>query len=144
MPKHLFTFKPYGGDIIKHGVVRVGLFLCTECVLFLPSSMGGTYLCHIVRKRFLICFIQIRFIMKRNHLLPSQADTSALSALLMIAAGIGLSIASFVRDPLGEISDSVLWFVAQSLVYAGSIFGVAVYIDNKLAHLSHLASRRLQ
>lgn len=57
------------------------------------------------------------------------------SALLMILSGIALSAAGFVRDPLGEISDSVLWFVAQGLVYAGSVFGVTVYIDHKLEHL---------
>lgn len=68
-----------------------------------------------------------------SHLFPP--DHSVLSALLMIASGIGLSVASFVRDPLGEISDSVLWYVAQALVYAGSIFGVTVYIDNKMAAL---------
>lgn len=82
--------------------------------------------------------------MKNHHLLPSESDASVLSALLMIVAGIGLSVASFVRDPLGEISDSVLWFVAQSLVYAGSIFGVAIYIDNKLATLRHRAPRSQQ
>ena len=30
------------------------------------------------------------------------------------------------------ISDSVLWFTAQTLIYAGSIFGVKVYIDHQL------------
>lgn len=53
----------------------------------------------------------------------------------MILSGIALSVAGFVRDPMGEISDSVLWFVAQGLVYAGSIFGVTVYIDHKFEHL---------
>lgn len=67
-----------------------------------------------------------------QQLIPSLSE---LSALLMIVAGIALSAASFVRDPLGEISDSILWFVAQALVYAGSIFGVTVYVDNKIASL---------
>lgn len=67
--------------------------------------------------------------------LTDQTTCSTLSALLMILAGIGLSIAGFVRDPMGEISDSVLWFVAQSLIYAGSVFGVTVYVDQKVAQL---------
>ena len=54
----------------------------------------------------------------------------------MLVSGIGLSIAGFVADPFGEISDSVLWYVSQSLVYAGSIFGVTLYIHSKFAEIS--------
>jgi hypothetical protein len=45
---------------------------------------------------------------------------------------VGLSIAGFVVPPVGEISDSVLWFTAQCLIYAGSALGIDVMIDNKL------------
>ena len=58
-----------------------------------------------------------------------------LSALLMLVSGVALSVAGFVVDPVGEISDSVLWFVAQALIYAGSVFGVTVYIDQRLGRL---------
>lgn len=54
----------------------------------------------------------------------------------MLLSGIGLSIAGFIADPLGEISDSVLWYVSQSLVYAGSIFGVTLYIRSRFAEIS--------
>ena len=54
----------------------------------------------------------------------------------MLLSGIGLSIAGFVADPFGEISDSVLWYVSQSLVYAGSIFGVTLYIHSKFAEIT--------
>ena len=50
----------------------------------------------------------------------------------MLMAGVGLTVAGFIVPPLGEISDSVLWFTAQTLIYAGSIFGVKVYIDHQL------------
>ncbi len=64
---------------------------------------------------------------------PMKNDLfSRLSALLMLASGIALSVAGFVSPPLGEISDSVLWYVAQALIYAGSVFGVTVYIDRRL------------
>ena len=52
---------------------------------------------------------------------------SQISALLMLLSGVGLSVAGFVADPMGEISESVLWYVGQTLVYAGSIFGVTIY-----------------
>ena len=61
-----------------------------------------------------------------------QDNLSKLSAIGMLMAGIGLTIAGFIVPPLGEISDSVLWFTAQTLIYAVSIFGVKVYIDHQL------------
>ena len=41
------------------------------------------------------------------------------SALAMLLAGVALSVAGFLVPPVGEISDSVLWFFAQCLIYAG-------------------------
>ena len=54
------------------------------------------------------------------------------TAVGMLASGVGLSIAGFVVPPVGIISDSVLWFTAQCLIYAGSALGIDVMIDHKL------------
>ena len=54
------------------------------------------------------------------------------TAVAMLAAGVGLSIAGFATPPVGEISDSVLWFFAQCLIYAGTALGIDVMIDAKL------------
>lgn len=56
------------------------------------------------------------------------------SAIAMLAVGSGLAIAGFILDR-GKIHDSVLWLFAQCLIYAGSIFGVSVYISGKFNHL---------
>ena len=56
----------------------------------------------------------------------------AWSAAGMLAAGVGLSVAGFCVPPVGEISDSVLWYFAQCLLYAGSAMGIDVAIDYKL------------
>ena len=53
------------------------------------------------------------------------------SAIAMIVSGIVLAFLSFFRND-GEISDGVLWYVAQALTYAGGIFGVSVYFKTKL------------
>lgn len=53
------------------------------------------------------------------------------SALAMIFSGITLSFMSFFWND-GDISDGVLWYMAQALTYAGSIFGVSIYFKNKL------------
>lgn len=57
------------------------------------------------------------------------------SALMMQLSGIALAVAAFVRSPTGEISDSVLWYVGQTLIYSGSIFGVSVYVQTKVAEI---------
>lgn len=54
-----------------------------------------------------------------------------LSAIGMLVMGSALAIAGFCVPPVGEISDSVLWFFSQCLIYAGSIFGVGSYIQSK-------------
>ena len=54
----------------------------------------------------------------------------------MLASGVGLSLAGFIAPPFGEISDSVLWFFAQCLIYAGTALGFDVMIEAKLKSLS--------
>ena len=49
----------------------------------------------------------------------------------MILSGIVLSFLSFFKND-GDISEGVLWYVAQSLTYAGGIFGVSIYFKTKL------------
>ena len=63
------------------------------------------------------------------------------SALAMLLAGVALSVAGFLVPPVGEISDSVLWFFAQCLIYAGSIFGVSIYVQSKFTELWHKIGR---
>ena len=36
-------------------------------------------------------------------------------------------------EPVGEISDSVLWYFAQPLIYAGSVFGLIAYVDKMIS-----------
>ena len=53
------------------------------------------------------------------------------SAVGMIVSGIVLAFMSFFRND-GDISEGVLWYVAQALTYAGGIFGVSIYFKTKL------------
>lgn len=64
------------------------------------------------------------------------------SAMAMLLAGVALSVAGFMVPPVGEISDSVLWFFAQCLIYAGSIFGVSIYVQSKFSELKDEMSKR--
>ena len=72
---------------------------------------------------------------RRNMTKETRTDVQIYSAIAMLVAGVGLATAGFIVPPTGEISDSVLLFFAQCLIYAGSIFGVSIYIHTKFAEL---------
>lgn len=50
-----------------------------------------------------------------------------ISALTTLASGIALSFLSFFLSSY-HIDNSVLWYFAQTLMYAGSCFGIGAYI----------------
>lgn len=52
------------------------------------------------------------------------------TATLMIVSGVVLSFISFFTN--GDVTDGVLWYMAQGLTFAGAIFGVSVYFKTKL------------
>ena len=54
------------------------------------------------------------------------------SALALLTAGIVMAYISMLLPPPGEIDDSVLYIFAQILIYAGSIFGIEHYINEKM------------
>ena len=49
------------------------------------------------------------------------------SALITLGSGIVLSFLSFFLSSY-RIDNSVLWYFAQTLMYAGSCFGIGAYI----------------
>ena len=52
--------------------------------------------------------------------------------LVVLLSGIVLTYLSFFLGDDGEVADSVLYYMAQCFVYAGSIFGVTVYLRRSL------------
>ena len=53
-----------------------------------------------------------------------------VSAALLLFFGAVVALISLFMPPEGEIDGSVLMLFAQILVYAGSIFGVKIYIKD--------------
>lgn len=62
----------------------------------------------------------------------NKDDAAVCSALGMILSGIVLVFCAFFTSPNGEISNSVLWYVGEALLYGGSVFGIKNYIDYKI------------
>ena len=55
-----------------------------------------------------------------------------LSAMFMLVMGVALCFCAFWTEPVGEIHESVLWYFAQCLIYAGSALGIDVLIDERI------------
>ena len=63
------------------------------------------------------------------------------SAMAMIVSGIVLSFLSFFQS--GDISDGVLWYISQALIYAGGIFGVSIYFKTRLGEFESRTKKDL-
>ena len=58
------------------------------------------------------------------------------SAGVVLLSGMVLTYLSFFLGDDGEVADSVLYYMAQCFVYAGSIFGVSIYIKSKFEEIT--------
>ena len=59
------------------------------------------------------------------------------SAVVVLIFAIVLVYISYFTSKTQYVTDNVLWYFAQSLMYAGSIFGVAIAIDAKFENLKN-------
>lgn len=74
---------------------------------------------------------------------PNSKDWIQYStAIFMLLSGAVLVFCSFFMK--GEVLDGVLWYAGQTMVYAGSIFGVAMYIRTKSGEIKNFIDERLK
>lgn len=66
------------------------------------------------------------------------------SAIVVLASGIVLAYVSYFTSQVRDVTDNVLWYFAQTLMYAGSIFGVAIAIDAKFENIKSKFLNRKQ
>ena len=60
-----------------------------------------------------------------------KENVSIWTAIAAFSIGWGLTIGGFFVEPMGEIADSVLWVLGQSLVYVGSVLGITQYFNSE-------------
>lgn len=58
------------------------------------------------------------------------------TACVMLASGVTMSFLSFFLSTLHVVHDSVLWYFAQTIVYASSVFGIGSYVNYKFRSLN--------
>lgn len=56
------------------------------------------------------------------------------TAVLMVVSAVVLAFICFFLNKY-KIEDSVLWYIAQALVYAASIFGISLAIKTKMGEV---------
>ena len=59
------------------------------------------------------------------------------SSVVVLIFAIVLVYISYFTSKTQDVTDNVLWYFAQSLMYAGSIFGVAIAIDAKFENIKN-------
>lgn len=62
----------------------------------------------------------------------TKEDIQILTAIGMLISGVLLCYLGFFRSGDGSIHESVLWYFAQCLIWAGSIFGISIYVRGKV------------
>ena len=81
------------------------------------------------------------FIKKDKEMTEKWNDLSIKDKIAIISAvaafviGWGLTIAGFIVEPLGEVTESVLWLLGQALIYSASVFGVSAYFNSETVKL---------
>lgn len=63
------------------------------------------------------------------------------TAVALLLSGLVLVYCSFFMQ--GEVMEGVLWYAGQTMVYAGSIFGVGMYIRTKAGEIKNYVDEQL-
>lgn len=67
--------------------------------------------------------------------LDFKTKFAIVTAAVAFLVGFGLTIAGFIIPPRGEVHDSVLWILGQTLIYTASVLGVGMYLNSELSKL---------
>lgn len=73
--------------------------------------------------------------------LERKENIQYVTAIVMLVSGMVLTYLSFFRD--GDVAKGVLWYTGQAIVYAGSIFGVAMYVNSKGHEIKNYIDKRI-
>jgi len=66
-----------------------------------------------------------------------KQKTAYATAIVAFVLGWFLVIAGFFMPPEGEVADSVLWILGQSLIYTASVLGVTMYFNSQMVKFRH-------
>lgn len=77
-----------------------------------------------------------------NVMTPGTKDKIQYStAVVMLMSGVILTFCSYFMQ--GDVVEGVLWYAGQTMVYAGSIFGVTMYVRVKSGELKNYIDKKI-
>ena len=85
------------------------------------------------------CFLLSIFAKYTNNIIMTPDTKEKIqysTAVTMIASAVVLAFICFFLNHY-KIEDSVLWYIAQALVYAASIFGISLAINTKMGQVKN-------
>lgn len=66
--------------------------------------------------------------------MKSESKIQYAVAIFLVLGSFALALMGFLTPPAGEISESVLWYSAQALMFAATIFGVGSMLKEFYSH----------
>ena len=75
----------------------------------------------------LVCFLCI-FVVIMN----TKEKIHYITACLMLLFGCTLCVVGFAVKPVGIVDESVLLILGQCIIYAGSVFGISLYVKSEV------------
>ena len=73
-----------------------------------------------------------------------KQKTAYATAIVAFVLGWFLVIMGFFMPPEGEVADSVLWILGQSLIYTASVLGVTMYFNSQMVKFRADTRRYIQ
>ena len=64
--------------------------------------------------------------------MDKKKKTAYATAIVAFVLGWFLVVMGFFMPPEGEVADSVLWILGQSLIYTASVLGVTMYFNSQM------------
>lgn len=77
--------------------------------------------------------------------MTSKSKTTALvyyTAIIAFVMGWFFVGVGFFLPPMGEVSDSALWILGQSLLYTAAALGIGGYVHNEVGTLRRMVEKR--
>lgn len=69
----------------------------------------------------------------KNVVMNTKERIQYATAVVMLLSGMVLTFLCFFLN--ADVTDGVLWYTAQCIVYAGSVFGVSLVIRSQLERM---------
>lgn len=80
--------------------------------------------------------------MENKRMKDKTAALVYITAIFAFVLGWALVMIGFFLPPMGEVSDSALWILGQSLLYTAAALGIGGYVHSEVSGLRRMVENR--